>query len=292
MSMDPRLSVAIRLAFDIDVEPIPPVARSNVQAEIVELLFRAGARKIERVQNPNPTLFQMPSTTELVREEPPKRFRGLRDITERLRPVLVQAVPVDVAGFDYASACEYGIYNSIEGEVAQAFFFWTKELYVPNRQISDERVVGAISNATDRIDPLLDSCGEGTASIAILGDAVPHGWRFKRLRWLVRDQGRFRAGIHCEPPEDGIGIRGDGMDAICRFFVSEYVRELVTKDAWLLAGPGQAVLVTRSADRLDDYAAGMKCGMVSGNIWRNSGEAEDPETAALVAQHQACRRKA
>ena len=58
----------------------------------------------------------------------------------------------------------------------------------------------------------------------------------------------------------------------------------IAPNSWLLAGPGQAVIVIRSADRLDDYAPGMKCGLVSGNMWRSSGEAADPEMAAIASQ--------
>lgn len=218
---------------------------------------------------------------ELLESDPPAPIRGQRGITERYRPYIACAAPIDVLGMNYVSVSEFDVGHRPEQGVAHLFLFWSRKLHTPRSCISDQLVLGAVPGAIERLSAMVDLVHDDPVSVADLKAALPYGIHMQKRRWLHRQRGSFVTGVHVHMAERGACLRADGVSLIRHFLRAEPIREAVVDDDWLLVAPGQAALVTRSRQRLDDSVPGMKYSNVSGNIMRDRGIAEDSDRLIL-----------
>jgi hypothetical protein len=227
------------------------------------------------------TKVEVVPAAELINSEPIQTFRGQNSMTAKLRRYIAAAAEVSVAGLDYVSVSEFDVREHPEQGVVHLFLFWSRKIYVPKHKISDPLVLDVIPSASEILETMIEKVSSDAVWKADLKKALPHGWRMQLIRWLHRDPGIFRPGIHWNIPGAGASLRADGVATIFRFFRTDNVREAVIGNSWLLVSPGQAALVVRSSTRLDDAVAGMRSREVSGNIWRNTCIPDDPDLSLL-----------
>ncbi|MEZ5993610.1 MAG: hypothetical protein R3E76_14840 [Planctomycetota bacterium] len=274
MRMNRGLLMTISLQFQQDLTKVNSEGEGVILAAIEDALFivqRDGLMRDEpEVDMPVPTGRQLLAST------PSTPIKGLRGLSERYRPYIKQAAPVDVLGMDFVSVSEFDVPHRPEQGVVHMFMFWSRELFTPQWRIKDETVLETVPDAVERLSSMIDKVADHSVPKSELEAALPYGIKMQKIRWLYRDADGFKSGINAEIPEDGACLRADGVAAMGHFFQTEEMREAVDGNDWLLVAPGQAVLVTRSQERLDDSVPGMKCSNVSGKIMRDLGIPEDP----------------
>lgn len=275
MRLNRGLLMAISIQLKQDMTKISTEGENVILGALEDALFIVQRDGLMRDE---PEVVQpVFSGKELVTSAPSTPIKGLRGLTERYRPYITQAAPVDVLGMDFVSVSEFDVPHRPEQGVVHMFLFWSRELFTPKWRIKDEAVLNTVPGAVEKLTRMIDKVGINAVTRDQLKAALPYGITMQKIRWLYREVDNFVPGIHTEIPEQGACLRADGVSAMRHFFQTDSIREALDGGDWLLVAPGQAVLVTRSRERLDDSVDGMKCWNASGNIKRDRGIPEDPD---------------